>query len=280
MKDAKEQQDEDIHLAARKGDLKEIQRILSTDPSTLNANGWMGAKPLYYAAESGSLECVQFLLNNGAQVNEPSNESKTTAIFGASTAEIAKLLLENGAELNVISQRGRVPLDYAIQYGHEDVVKVLIAHGANVNYDKGPNFFSTMIQWAIEPARNSRNNEALAESDNSHRVRERIVELLLKAGADPNQTNVYKQTAINKACRFGQLGIVELLLKYGANPNLRDISGDTAFDEAKEHTEILKVLEPFRKDIPLPPRVQCTPEELVQRLLKADADNCDSYSIH
>ena len=106
--------DGEIHAAARDGDLTKLKSLISVDRSLVESNGWFGTKPLHYAAR-GHLDCVKFLVANGADVNAKCIVNKTTAIFGASTEEIARFLVKKGARVDIISSSERVPLDYAIQ---------------------------------------------------------------------------------------------------------------------------------------------------------------------
>ena len=85
----------EIHSAAQSGNYEQLKRLLKEDTQLVNVEDWKGQKPLHYAAEN-SLECVEFLIKNGADVNER-DRNGYTAIFRASTVEIAKVLIENGA---------------------------------------------------------------------------------------------------------------------------------------------------------------------------------------
>src|SRR5262245_343239 len=42
---------------------------------------------------------------------------------------------------------------------------------------------------------------------------------LIRAGADPNTSNNFRMTPLSEACTNGSAAFVELLLKAGANPN-------------------------------------------------------------
>lgn len=48
-------------------------------------------------------------------------------------AEIVKLLLERGADVNARGNGGRTALHYAIEHHHPDVVQLLVSHGADIN---------------------------------------------------------------------------------------------------------------------------------------------------
>ncbi len=47
--------------------------------------------------------------------------------------ERVKLLISEGADVNVKCNDGQTPLHYAARRGHKEIVEVLLAHGADVN---------------------------------------------------------------------------------------------------------------------------------------------------
>jgi len=258
MKDQNGMGDQDIHLAARKGDLTELQRIVNEKADAVEANGWFGTKPLHYAARSGSLECVRFLLDKGAHVNARCIVNRTTAIFEASTAEIAEFLIEQGAELDVVSTKGRVPLDYAAQGLHEGTVRVLLQHGADPNYRPKTNHFHTMMQWAMTER---------GQNFDGNRCRQ-IITMLLHHGAEPNIANVFGWTALHEACQCDLIDVVRLLLEHDADPNLRNRDCRSAFDLAAGKDEILALMAPLRREIQEQPKPEQTPEQLIERLFR------------
>uniref|UniRef100_A0A6C0C4B3 Uncharacterized protein n=1 Tax=viral metagenome TaxID=1070528 RepID=A0A6C0C4B3_9ZZZZ len=77
-----------------------------------------------------------------------------------------------------------------------------------------------------------------------------IVELLIKAGADPDMTDIYGTTALMASCKFNavndnyNLDIIKLLLKGDVNINLQNEMDETALMIASEHgnTGIVEIL--------------------------------------
>lgn len=70
---------------------------------------------------------------------------------------------------------------------------------------------------------------------------EAVVDLLLKAGADPNSGDLNGQTPLMIAASMGFEGICAGLLAAGGNPSLKDGSGNTACDLASNR-EIFYIL--------------------------------------
>jgi ankyrin repeat protein len=253
--------DGDIHTAARTGDLARLKRLLNANPLLVEANGWFGTKPLHYAARSGNLECVKLLVERKAGVNTKCIVNKTTPIFEASTAEIARYLVDRGAALNIISSLCRVPLDYAIQEKNVEVVNYLISCGVDVNYQPSGSRH-TMLEWAIAEGRNSRKTEV-------------IVEILLKAGANPNQRNKHDGTTfLHNSIQSRSL--VELVLTYGGDPCIRDAWGQSCFD-ITDDADILEIFEPYRSNLKDFQIKQDDFTELVQRLINAGIVRRDEF---
>jgi hypothetical protein len=58
------------------------------------------------------------------------------------------------------------------------------------------------------------------------------VEMLLRAGADPNLPNASQQSALHQAVQFDNKGVIPVLLRHGANLNLIDGNGNSALEMA------------------------------------------------
>ena len=67
--------------------------------------------------------------------------------------------------------------------------------------------------------------------------------LLEKYKANPNGGDM---TPLMIACEKGNIPMVNLLLEHGGNPSKKDPLGKTSFDYARNHPEVLKVLNIFK----------------------------------
>jgi ankyrin repeat protein len=120
----------------------------------------------------------------------------------------AKLALETigrGADANA-RYRGRPVLLWAIQEGHLNVVKVLVAAGASLKR-RDDHGFTPLYQAAGEG-------------------NVQIVKFLLKSGVDVNHRTQHG-TALHVACAYRHLKIVKVLLDHGADPSVCDNEGHT-----------------------------------------------------
>ena len=139
---------DETSMLLRKGANPHVKEMVSL----CTKEDW-AVSPLHVAARMGQKEIVQLLIENGADVNErattvgiPLHE----AVAGGSV-DCVSLLLSNGAdpnwpEANRNDHCGR-PLEIAVKTGLKQIAEILIAHGANINYDWGP---GTVLDYAIE----------------------------------------------------------------------------------------------------------------------------------
>lgn len=77
---------------------------------------------------------AEVLFNYGADGNIGDN---LTHAIKRSSIDMVKILLENGANPNIIDSQGRLPLIVAIRDYHIEIVKLLIAYGADFKLQDG-----------------------------------------------------------------------------------------------------------------------------------------------
>jgi ankyrin repeat protein len=89
-------------------------------------------KSLLEAAERGSVEDVEDLLEKGADVNAKDEFERTPLMLSAleGHAEVATLLVEAGADVNATAKYGQTALQFAEEQGNEEIAGILRAAGA------------------------------------------------------------------------------------------------------------------------------------------------------
>lgn len=115
--------------AAAQGSLSRLQ-LLHLAGANVNSRS-VSRAPLFLAAGEGKLRAVQYLIDEGADVNarEPDGNSALTeaAFFGY--APVVKELLVRGADVNAVSASG-TPLDIAISRNNQPIIELLQHYGA------------------------------------------------------------------------------------------------------------------------------------------------------
>lgn len=125
-----------LHHAAKNGDASAVRHLLELEKDNciefICSKDRLGCTPLHLAAES-SPSVVRVLLQKKADINSR-NKAGETALFcavEAGRADIVKVLLENGADIDVRdSTKQLTALEKAVMYGKEDVVQCLMGNEA------------------------------------------------------------------------------------------------------------------------------------------------------
>jgi ankyrin repeat protein len=126
-----------IFEASATGTTARVRTLVAREPELVNAYSPDGFFPLGLAAFFGHKETVEALLAAGADVQAQSRESmKVPALFSATAAgraDIARLLLESGANPNLRAENGLTALHAAAVSGDVELTKLLLAHGADIH---------------------------------------------------------------------------------------------------------------------------------------------------
>jgi len=127
---------EDIHEAAKTGDLYCLKKILKENPSLVNNTDKNKMTPLHHAVDAGNLKAASFLISRGADVNAVNYKTETPLHIAAyeGNADAVKLLLEHKADPTMREMRDRIPLFLACNWGNDlETVRLLIDAGSDVN---------------------------------------------------------------------------------------------------------------------------------------------------
>ena len=225
--------------AVRSPDPQSVEKLIATDPEVVHSKDAAGSTALHHAAGFGTLETIQLLLDNGAEVNAKNRRSSTplhwaihdearvrlllehgaainakqvedrTPLYQAAVLEngnaVLRLLLEKGGDPSLATLVGRTPLMSAAGRGDIEAMRLLIAKGADVNRKSGAGATALMA---------AATNGSL-----------RAVELLLEHGADPSVQSKRNETALGNAATAGNEETFELLLDRGTDVNIRNVRG-------------------------------------------------------
>ncbi|KAB8276259.1 ankyrin repeat-containing domain protein [Aspergillus minisclerotigenes] len=189
---------------------------------------------LLWAAEHGVPQAALRSLSNGGRIECRTLSGKHTPLSlatGTGNEELVRILLAHGADINHLyySPGSIIPNETALMKaasaGHDVIVQLLLDHGAPIDWS--PKYQKTPICLAAEAGRLS------------------TVKLLLTRGANPRlpKSNL-ADTPLAVAVSHGYPEIVDLLIQHGANVRHQNRNGNTLLSDAveKQHWETAKVL--------------------------------------
>lgn len=122
--------------AAVLGRCGRLSEMVEEDPELVTSSAPSGWTLLHFAAFSGSVECVRELLDHGARLDvRASQSSKITPLqAGLLTGrfEVARLLVERGADVLVRAARGYTPLHEAVLVDDDRLIRLFVENGAEL----------------------------------------------------------------------------------------------------------------------------------------------------
>uniref|UniRef100_A0A669QNN9 K Homology domain-containing protein n=1 Tax=Phasianus colchicus TaxID=9054 RepID=A0A669QNN9_PHACC len=257
-----------LTLAACGGHV-ELAALLIERGANLEEVNDEGYTPLMEAAREGHEEMVALLLAQGANINAQTEETQETALTLACCggfSEVADFLIKAGADIELGCS---TPLMEAAQEGHLELVKYLLAAGANVHATTATG--DTALTYACENGHTDVADVLLqAGADLEHESEGGrtplmkaaraghlcTVQFLISKGANVNRATANNDhTVVSLACAGGHLAVVELLLAHGADPTHRLKDGSTMLIEAAKggHTNVVSYLLDYPNNVlPVP----------------------------
>ena len=115
------------------GESIDIMKQFLSLGSDVNDSNKDGAAAIHFAAGDGSIERLSFLLDNGANINIPS-QGGTPLHWAAhnGNAKVVTFLSKKGCDLEITNKEGATAIMAAAAGGHDLAVTALVAAGANV----------------------------------------------------------------------------------------------------------------------------------------------------
>jgi ankyrin repeat protein len=207
----------------RKGDMAKVQELLKDDASLIKATTRNGTTPVLLAIYAQHRPIADFLLTSGVELNifeaaamgqiervrgllekKPelihaySPDGWTALHLNFGNAEVVKLLLDKGADINAVSKNRltATPLQGAAAMRNVDLARLLIGRGANVN------------------CRGEEGTSPLHEAAGNGDIE--LAKLLLAGGADVKAKDDKAKTPLAIAMEYKQPEIAKLLREHGA----------------------------------------------------------------
>ena len=199
---------------------------------------------LHYASVCGLLTIVQFLvIEHSQEVYDRSCSLGLTPLHLASREghiEVARFLVECGADARAQDCDLSTPLHLASQQGHLEVVRFLIEHGADVRAHD--HCWSTPLHRASElghlevarflvecgaDTRTEDNNGQTPISLASSRGGVRVTRFFVEHGVDVTIQDDYGSTPLHLASEGGHVGVARILIDRGADATAKNNNGST-----------------------------------------------------
>jgi ankyrin repeat protein len=185
----------------------ELSKLLLESIATIEIAVFDTHEKLTEAVHSGTIKIARLWIEQGADVNTTDEEQRTLLMDAAfrGNAEMVTLLLEQGADVRTATPSGWTAFDVADAAGYSDVVQLLIQAGAisEKAYAATKDLVQAARHGDLETARNALNNGANANA--------RVFEDHLKG-----------LTVLMMTAYYGHTQILELLLKHGAHVHATD----------------------------------------------------------
>ena len=182
--------------------------------------------PLHYACHRNNFEIVKLLVENGADI-DLHDDCHPAPLFYAiqnGNKRVAEYLLDRGARCNIIDLEDTHLLYFALLTQERGIFKLLLEHDANPSCVVG-----------------NRGNTILHEAVTTD---PKCAKMLLDHGSDINAQNMYGRTPLNEATDEGDLNVIKMLIERGASVTIPDYYGDTPMMNALSvrRTDVYKLL--------------------------------------
>lgn len=221
------------------------------------ARDYQGRTPLLRAAVRNDLDAVASLVAAGADVNASADNDDRDMSYSAlqsprlatplhwaaynGNARMAKLLLESGAKIEAKDERGWTPLYGDLSKSRTDVLRLLLAHGAQVRFKRwsplhcaansdDPTVVRILLGAGADP---------LARAENDGRTPldvafdRSVIASLVDAIPDVHGVDETGQTVLCREAGYKcRVEVIKLLLDRGAKVDTADKEGETPLYKA------------------------------------------------
>ncbi|KAE9139620.1 hypothetical protein PF010_g510 [Phytophthora fragariae] len=256
-----------LHIASRKGHSAVVELLLQHSAAS-NLPDEEGNTALHYAANIESVEVLlnsAFRTN----ANIPNRRGRTPLHIAAARGDVAVVayLIRHGAEQDIVDDQGQSAFHHAAANGHTAVTLVLLHENdakktKNLTPSADPSIESngTTEDTSVNGSQNQANGSGgdngeenaeeqeeangfdinqedlkgntalhLAAMSPSERC-QKMLQLLLENGADPNRANWFGYTPLHLFCshQSGPASLINAFIEHGVNIHAQSLDGSTA----------------------------------------------------
>ena len=225
-----------------------IIALLVDAGAEMEARNDAGFTPLHKAVSNANPAAVTALVEAGADIEADAGRMWGTPLVNAAlqirgtssnrnanTIAIIDALLEAGADVNAVDERGDTPLLKVLQWGSMGLQSTNERlRGSDATADSVVAVALKLLEAGADPdARGARSTPLIEAAEYRTPV---LVRALLDAGADPNGQGAFGSSPLHVAARAGSLEVIALL-EAGADPNLPGAGGDTPLHLAAQESD-------------------------------------------
>lgn len=197
---------------------------------------------------------VKFLVENGANINQPDNEGWIPLHAAASCGylDIAEFLIGQGAHVGAVNSEGDTPLDIAEEEAMEELLQNEVnRQGVDIEAARKEEeriMLRDARQWLnsghINDVRHAKSGGTALHVAAAKGYTE-VLKLLIQAGYDVNIKDYDGWTPLHAAAHWGKEEACRILVDNLCDMEMVNKVGQTAFDVADE--DILGYLEELQK---------------------------------
>jgi len=214
----------------------DVVKRLVEQGANIEATDYEGRTVLLDAVVAGDLENINLLLRSGANIHATDSQERSL-LFYTVNAEVCLKLLQEGVEIERQDENGRTALFDAVEKGNLELVDLLLRSGANIHatdsqgrsllfYAVNAEVCAKLLKEGVELKRRD-NQEKTALFNAVARENLKLIDLLLKSGADINATDLHGKNVLfyTAESKWRDRRVVDLLLESGANVDATDSDG-------------------------------------------------------
>jgi ankyrin repeat protein len=191
---------DDIHEAAKKGDVSQIRKILNENPELLDVLDSSGFTPLHWAVIYGRKDMIEYLIGKGADIKRNKKALRgwtplQSALF-AYNNDVSDILVARGAIKELDPEEGLLYLFLAASAGNVSLIAKLIEKGMQA---------SARNKYGDTPLHKAAGNGHIAAAG-----------ILIENGADIDAKNFKGEAPIHVAELSGKDKMIAFLVQKGA----------------------------------------------------------------
>ncbi|MDR2371752.1 MAG: ankyrin repeat domain-containing protein [Puniceicoccales bacterium] len=214
-----------IYDAVADNDIEGVRRLLDAGVDPNKIHDRFGCAPLHIVQTP---EMVELLCGRGANINGPDQWGNTPLLcalsFGSPNLKLIEKLLQKGARIDILNQRGQTPVSLVQQAIDKRIVSGGRPSDASISLNENEHKTYITVKQLLFSQNRTRSLHNVMLDDNIIEARQ-----LLAAGVDPNGMDQFGGTPLQYATTQE---MIELLCNAGAKINGPDQWGNTPLHSA------------------------------------------------